>query len=125
MCLALCRSEYKKAVSGCDSGMTMIPSVRNLCIVDFEKPNISSEQIVELQDKRLVCFQNCKQGCLDFVPQHFQPLRSALLGWVQFRIQTIPAFAIPSSPHVDERSDDGGTPFVLKPRMVVYLRELI
>ncbi|GBM26353.1 hypothetical protein AVEN_239353-1 [Araneus ventricosus] len=64
MCLALCRSEYKKAVSGCDSGMTMIPSVRDQCFGDFEKPNISSEQRFELQDKRLVCFQNCKQGCL-------------------------------------------------------------
>ncbi|GBM37289.1 hypothetical protein AVEN_266390-1 [Araneus ventricosus] len=40
---------------------------------------------------------------------------SALLGWVQFRIQTTPAFAVPSSPHVDQRGGDGGTPFVLKP----------
>ncbi|GBM77143.1 hypothetical protein AVEN_209088-1 [Araneus ventricosus] len=65
MCLELCKSEYTKAYFGCDWGMTMIPSLRDLCIFgNFERPNISPEQKVELQDKRLVCFQNCKQGCL-------------------------------------------------------------
>ncbi|GBN27169.1 hypothetical protein AVEN_268513-1 [Araneus ventricosus] len=64
MCLDLCRSEYSKATEGCDWGMKMIPSVRDVCFEDFELPNISSEQIVELQDTRLICFQNCKQGCL-------------------------------------------------------------
>ncbi|GBN12431.1 hypothetical protein AVEN_101832-1 [Araneus ventricosus] len=64
MCLDLCRSEYAKAVTGCEWGMSMIPSVRDLCIGNFKLPNTSSEQPGELRDKRLVCFQNCKQGCL-------------------------------------------------------------
>ncbi|GBM90491.1 hypothetical protein AVEN_157636-1, partial [Araneus ventricosus] len=65
MCLDMCRSEYAKAYTGCDWGITMIPSVRDLCYVrDYKRPNISLEQDGELQDKRLICFQNCKQGCL-------------------------------------------------------------
>ncbi|GBM47185.1 hypothetical protein AVEN_271251-1 [Araneus ventricosus] len=64
MCLDMCRSEYAKAVRGCDEGRSMVSSVRDLCIGGSKRPNISSEQKVELQDKRLICFQNCKQGCL-------------------------------------------------------------
>ncbi|GBN82884.1 hypothetical protein AVEN_260505-1 [Araneus ventricosus] len=64
MCLDLCRSEYTKAVSGCAWGMSMVSTVRDLCFGNVKRPNITLEQKFELQDKRLICFQNCKQGCL-------------------------------------------------------------
>ncbi|GBN95407.1 hypothetical protein AVEN_98312-2 [Araneus ventricosus] len=65
MCLELCRSKYSKATYGCDRGMTMIRSVSDLCIPrNFEIPHISDMQRRELRNKRLICTQNCKQGCL-------------------------------------------------------------
>ncbi|GBM67981.1 hypothetical protein AVEN_218840-1 [Araneus ventricosus] len=65
MCLELCRSEFSKALYGCDWGMTMVSSVRDLCIPgNFEIPHISDMQRRELEDKQLICIQNCKQGCL-------------------------------------------------------------
>ncbi|GBM41281.1 hypothetical protein AVEN_202876-1 [Araneus ventricosus] len=113
MCLELCRSEYAKALDGCDWGMTMVSLVRDLCIYgNYKQPNNSQEKEGEMKDKRFICFESCKQGCL-----------SGPLGWVQIRIQSTPDFVIPS-PNVDERCDDGGTRFVLKPKMVVYLLEL-
>ncbi|GBN23949.1 hypothetical protein AVEN_255472-1 [Araneus ventricosus] len=64
MCLELCRSEYAKAKYGCDWGMTMVSSVRDLCLRDYKQPNNSQEKEGEMKDKRLICIQNCKQGCL-------------------------------------------------------------
>ncbi|GBN44374.1 hypothetical protein AVEN_143845-1 [Araneus ventricosus] len=64
MCLDLCRSEYAKAVEGCKEGMSMVSSELDLCYGDDDRPSIPSEQLVELQDKQLNCFQSCKQGCL-------------------------------------------------------------
>ncbi|GBN64657.1 hypothetical protein AVEN_137906-1, partial [Araneus ventricosus] len=64
VCLDLCRSEYAKTVSGCSDGMPIVSSDLYVCIGEAKTPNISEEQLVELQDKQLNCFQNCKQGCL-------------------------------------------------------------
>ncbi|CAL1268779.1 unnamed protein product, partial [Larinioides sclopetarius] len=64
MCLELCRSEYSKAMLGCVWGMTMVPSVDDVCYQHYEEPQISPEQQAELWNKRLICFQNCRQGCL-------------------------------------------------------------
>ncbi|GBM85547.1 hypothetical protein AVEN_199745-1 [Araneus ventricosus] len=77
MCLDMCRSEYAKAVKGCNEGMSMVSSELDLCYGDDDddRPSIPSEQLVELQDKQLHCFQNCKQGCLavriGFIPPGF------------------------------------------------------
>ncbi|GBM41279.1 hypothetical protein AVEN_202874-1 [Araneus ventricosus] len=65
MCLDLCRSEYSKASYRCDIGMTMVSSVRDVCISGkYKRRGFPSVQERELLDKRLICFQNCKQGCL-------------------------------------------------------------
>ncbi|GBM88086.1 hypothetical protein AVEN_190484-1 [Araneus ventricosus] len=65
MCLDLCRSEYAKVRYLCDIGMTMVSSVRDVCISGkYKRRGFHSKQERELLDKRLICFQNCKQGCL-------------------------------------------------------------
>ncbi|GBM93309.1 hypothetical protein AVEN_99995-1 [Araneus ventricosus] len=64
MCLELCRSEFAKAFHGCDWGMTMIQSELDLCRYYLGPPDISSELRDEIVHKRLLCIQNCKQGCL-------------------------------------------------------------
>ncbi|GBN18177.1 hypothetical protein AVEN_49589-1 [Araneus ventricosus] len=64
MCLDMCRSEYAKARYGCDVGMRMVSSVRDLCLRNHVPPHITHKQQSELQNNLLICFQNCKQGCL-------------------------------------------------------------
>ncbi|GBN38726.1 hypothetical protein AVEN_105170-1 [Araneus ventricosus] len=71
MCLELCRSEFSKAILGCDKGMTMIQSELDVCPYNLDPPDISDMQRRKLEDKRLLCIQNCKQGCL-LVPEELR-----------------------------------------------------
>ncbi|GBM41290.1 hypothetical protein AVEN_202883-1 [Araneus ventricosus] len=49
MCLDMCRSEYAKAYIGCDWGMTMIPTVRDLCISGIRRRALASRAVQQLK----------------------------------------------------------------------------
>ncbi|KAF8778890.1 hypothetical protein HNY73_015572 [Argiope bruennichi] len=65
MCLEMCRSDFMKAMRGCDNVMTMIFSASDLCWYDdLELLPMTPEYEIELEKNRLRCMQNCKPECL-------------------------------------------------------------
>ncbi|CAL1275415.1 unnamed protein product [Larinioides sclopetarius] len=64
MCLGMCESESSEALYDCKGGWTMIFLSRKFCIPSIEKVNMISNRELEIEERLVTCFQNCKPGCL-------------------------------------------------------------
>ncbi|CAL1298930.1 unnamed protein product [Larinioides sclopetarius] len=64
MCLGMCESESSEASYDCNGGWTMIFLSRKFCIPSIEKVNTILNRELEIEERTVNCFQNCKPGCL-------------------------------------------------------------